>query len=58
MSQEPSMVMDWFEVLLKQLSSIRLSQSPKLRDKTAACREFKSRFFHLVSKDSVGIGDL
>ena len=41
-SQEPIRAIDWFEVALKQLSSIRLSQSPKLRDKTAAWREFES----------------
>ena len=40
--QERRRAMDWFEVELKQLSSISLSQSPKLRDSTAAYREFKS----------------
>ena len=41
-SQEPSMATEESEVVLKQLSWIRLSQPPKLSDKTAACS--KSQF--------------
>ena len=48
-SQDQSMASDWFDVVLKQLSWILLSQSTKFRDNSAAwkncCKQFKAFFF-------------